>query len=190
MSDIPILFVAGLGRCGTTMVMTMLDRGGFPVAGDRPDYEVATMMPGRVDLAWVRRQAGSAVKWVDPLSARISRNDLPVRPVIIHMDRTTREQALSQIKLLGIPTSRNLRRRWTKSLVSDKARLRALLDHTGTTYSFTFEWVLDQPEQAAQKLAAIIAHEFQQAFDHNAAALVPKFRSSRCANDLSIEAGL
>ena len=28
----PVLFVAGFGRCGTTLIMTMLDRGGFPVA--------------------------------------------------------------------------------------------------------------------------------------------------------------
>ncbi|WP_243698728.1 sulfotransferase [Paracoccus alkanivorans] len=28
MTDLPVLFVAGLGRCGTTMAMTMLDAGG------------------------------------------------------------------------------------------------------------------------------------------------------------------
>lgn len=31
MTDRPILLVAGLGRCGTTMMMTMLDAGGYAI---------------------------------------------------------------------------------------------------------------------------------------------------------------
>lgn len=103
MTDKPILFVAGFGRCGTTMMMTMLDRGGFPVVGPRPAYEVGEMSPmAKPDPQWLRACAGKAVKWIDPIKARISRNDLPTAPVIIHMDRDKRNMAASQVKFLSM----------------------------------------------------------------------------------------
>lgn len=67
MTDTPHLIVTGLGRCGTTMTMAMLDAGGFAVAGPRPSYEDAARFGiGRIDHAWLDRQAGRAVTVVDP----------------------------------------------------------------------------------------------------------------------------
>ena len=35
----PTVFVCGHGRCGSSMVMQMLDAGGFPCFGEYPAYE-------------------------------------------------------------------------------------------------------------------------------------------------------
>lgn len=194
MTDKPILFVAGFGRCGTTMMMTMLDRGGFPVVGPRPAYEVGEMSPmAKPDPQWLRACAGKAVKWIDPIKARISRNDLPTAPVIIHMDRDKRNMAASQVKMVSTffpvaaTNDRRTRRLFERSLSADAPTLHGYLCATGMVYSFTFEWVLREPLAAAQKLAAIIDHEFDRGFDVAAAAAVPLPRSPECAADISIE---
>lgn len=189
----PILFVAGFGRCGTTMMMTMLDRGGFPCAGQRPAYEVDQMNPvNGIDKVWLRQQAGRAVKWIDPTVARIYRNDLPKPPVIINMTRDSEQIARSQVKmakeLLGFPGGRKAIRLLRKSLDADRPKLDAILNGLGTVYSFTFDFVLREPKQAADKLSAIIRNEYNGfGFNAIAAASVPIFRSSECAPDLSIE---
>lgn len=194
MTASPILFVAGFGRCGTTMAMTMIDRGGFPVAGPRPAYEVDQMRPGMVDLDWVRAQAGRAVKWIDPLVARVSRNDLPGPAVIIHMNRPSRDIAASQVKMLstftGIPNDRRIRRAFEKDIEGKRGTLSARLNSMGVVYTMTFEWALAHPHQAAQKLAAIVKHEFGAQFDVDAAAAVPITRHPRCAPDMAIEFGM
>lgn len=192
MTDRPILFVAGFGRCGTTMMMTMLDAGGFPVAGPRPAYEVDEMLPGRIDRAWVRAQAGRAVKYIDPLVARISRNDLPVRPIIIHMRRDVTEMARSQIKMLemagyAIGDRRRAVRAFAADLTKKAPTLQGRIDALGTVYHFSFEWVLAEPNAAARKLGAIIAEHFDTPLDIAAAAFVPEPRSPLCAPDMARE---
>ena len=97
MIDQPILMVAGQGRCGTTMMMSMLDHGGFPVTGQAPAYELDEMCPRRqMDYRWLANQTGHAVKWLSPLVVRLSRVALPVPLVIIAMERDEREQGASQ----------------------------------------------------------------------------------------------
>lgn len=189
----PILFVAGFGRCGTTMMMSMLDHAGFPVAGPRPAYEVDQMIPFRgVDMDWLRAQSGRAVKWIDPLNARVSRNSLPSAPVIIHMCRDTREMARSQVKLLaqtGMPIIEN-RRTWralAKDIARKKPTLVSRLTSLGEVHHFSFEWVLADPSAAVAKLAAIVRHHFGVEIDVRNAVGVPLARSPLCAPDLSIE---
>lgn len=190
----PILFVAGFGRCGTTMVMTMLDRGGFPVAGRAPDYEDDSMMPGRIDHHWLRAQTGKAVKWIAPLEAKIRSADLAAPPVIIHLNRDKREMAASQVKMAsaftGVPNDRRTRKAFERDLIASEPKLVKALNAMGTVYSMTFEWILEHPGDAAQKLGAIIAHEFGRSFDAEAASRVPLRRPARCAPDLSFEASL
>lgn len=36
-----LILVCGFGRCGSSLVMQMLDVGGLPVVGSFPDYERA-----------------------------------------------------------------------------------------------------------------------------------------------------
>jgi hypothetical protein len=57
------LAVAGLGRCGLTMTMQVLDAGGLDVWGEPPAYE-----PNHYVGAW----SSDAVKLVDPIGNELS----------------------------------------------------------------------------------------------------------------------
>lgn len=191
MSGKPIIFIAGLGRCGTTMVMNMLWRGGFPVAGEAPAFETDHML-GSVDTAWLRDQAGRAVKWIDPLNASISRTDLSAEPAIIILRRDPKEQARSQLKLLaltGVPvrTDRNMVRAMSRSITEDARRMESQLPGIGACYDMTFEGVLANPYQAAHTLGTVIRQYFGATFDTESAAAVVLARSPICALDLSVE---
>lgn len=191
----PVLFVAGFGRCGTTLIMTMLDRGGFPVAGSRPAFEEDEMSPiVGVNKAWVKAQAGKAVKWIDPLRARISRNDLPRAPVIILMERDVREQARSSVKMVEASGAaignRNMVRAMTRSFRRDQPILRARLSTMGTVHRFAFEQVLRDPRGAAAMLGAIAKVEFDHDLDEAMAASMVLPRDPECQPDFAIEHAL
>ncbi|MCB6178601.1 hypothetical protein LHP98_10720, partial [Rhodobacter sp. Har01] len=61
-------FVAGFGRCGTSLACAMLAAGGLPVAGVAPVFEDHRFSPRRTDPAWRLAQTGRVVKWVCPLT--------------------------------------------------------------------------------------------------------------------------
>lgn len=189
----PILFVAGFGRCGTTMVMTMLDKGGFPVSGPRPAYETSEMALGRVDHAWVRAQAGRAVKWIDPLKAPIRPEDLQGTPaVILMLRRNAREQAASQVKMAstfaGAINDRRTRRAFESDIVKATPALRMHLSALGPVYVLEFEDILADPLRAAGQLEELIFDHFDWwGFAVDKAAIVPISRSPKCAPDLSFE---
>lgn len=192
MSTAPILFVAGFGRCGTTMVMTMLDRGGFPVAGPRPAYEAPEMGLGRVDHAWVRAQAGRAVKWIDPLKAVIRPADLQETPaIILYLRRNLREQAASQVKMAApfgfAVNDRYIRRAFQASLRREAPALHRHLVDLGPVYTLDYEEILQDPRGAANLLKGVVYDHFDLPFDFAAAARVPIRRSPKCAPDLSFE---
>jgi len=176
------------------MMMTMMDRGGLPCAGPRPDYEVDQMAPGAPDLEWLRAQSGKVVKWISPLYTPIRTADLERTPaVIIYMQRNFREMAASQVKFLGPlirVNARHARRVMAANMQKEARAQEAMLNNLGSVYHFTFEWVLAHPRDAAQKLAAIVSHEFGLNFDVEAAGRVPLSRDPRCAPDLSIEASM
>lgn len=192
MNKQPILFVAGLGRCGTTMAMHMLWRGGFPVAGLPPGFEVDQMHLGGVDKKWLIDQSGRAVKWIDPPNAIVSRSDLLVEPVIIVMARDVKEQAKSQIKMsriMGAPVTadRNTLRAMTRSIVDDTTRMERQLWRLGGFYKIRFERVLAEPRTAAIEIASVVAVNFGINLDTCAMASVVLARRPECAPDLSIE---
>ena len=55
MSAPPALLVAGLGRCGTSLMMQMLAAAGLPCVGEFPAYEVPELNHRKPPLAWVIR---------------------------------------------------------------------------------------------------------------------------------------
>jgi hypothetical protein len=59
----PIILVAGLGRCGSSLVMRLLDAAGVPTVGTFPAFEEQTLP--RDALGWVEAYAGRAVKVLD-----------------------------------------------------------------------------------------------------------------------------
>lgn len=187
MPDLPILFVAGFGRCGTTMLMTMLDAGGFPVTGPRPGYELPEHWRDlKPDLPWLQAQGGRAVKWIDPMRSLGALPHLTPRPVVVLMSRDLREQARSQIKAIGAPQAHSVRR-WARSLGRDEPALRAHLQRKTLLYRLTFEGALATPLETARILDGIAAKHFGRRIDIETAARAVIPRPPRCAPDLTME---
>jgi hypothetical protein len=186
----PILFVAGLGRCGTTMVMHMLWRGGCPVAGDPPSFETDNISPYGVNLPWLRDQAGRAVKWIDPTVARIDRKDVPAKPTIICLTRDPKEQARSQLKLIGERVNRKAVAGMARTIVSDTKLMRTRLSILGDCFTMEFEQIIRDPRAAAIVLRSLVKRTFNSELDIKAASQVVIPRWPQCAPDLSIELDL
>lgn len=94
------ILVSGFGRCGSSLVMQMLQAAGLKYAGDYPAFEhdAATSSDDHY-----RREAFSqfdAIKILDPHRFR------PVRGThqAIWLDRDPEQQALSQIKFIRVVT--------------------------------------------------------------------------------------
>lgn len=117
----PIMVVAGLGRCGTSLVMQMLDAAALPVVvGEGPPaYEDPTQLGLIRDSrdyvqasAWLTGLSGSFVKLLDPFRLKLPR----ARYSVLWLDRDYEEQAKSQLKLLHLlagtpkPTQAGVRR--------------------------------------------------------------------------------
>ncbi len=103
-----IAVVAGLPRCGTSMMMRMLEAGGLPVLVDgvrRPDednprgyYEFERVKQLKVDKAWLPEARGRVVKMVSAL--------LPELPGghhyrVVFMERDMAEMLASQQAMLA-----------------------------------------------------------------------------------------
>ncbi len=103
-----IVVVSGLPRSGTSLMMQMLDRGGFPVVTDHvraadPDnprgyYEFEPVKAVRRDRSWLPATRGRAVKMVSQL--------LPFLPLdetyrVLFMERDLEEVLASQEKMLS-----------------------------------------------------------------------------------------
>lgn len=183
MADAPNIFVAGLGRCGTTMVMSMLDRGGFPVGDAPPDYETHTpLLPGRVRAEALVRFRGRAVKWIDPVRSRIPAG---TEARTIWLDRDPIEQAKSQMKLLGRSVSRREVRFLASALRNEASQCRRMIPSLGPCLFLQFDLILANPYAAALKI-----REFLGELDAARAAAVVRPRSAACAPDLAMEAQL
>lgn len=191
MTDTPILFVAGLGRCGTTLLMTMLDAGGFPVTGPRPSYEPSERWrAGRPDMDWLRAQHGKAVKWLDPSRHFTLPGRLKTKPVIILLSRNPREQARSQIKLLAAQIKglgRGAEKAMERSIRRDTPVMRAQLGESAIVHRIDFEDVLESPFWAARMLGRMVAYHFDADFDDEAAQRVVIPRHPSCAPDFTME---
>ena len=153
---LPLVLVAGLGRCGTSLALAMLAAGGVPVLGEAPGFE-----PPEADFgAEARLPAGVAVKFLDP-----HRRPAPtVRPrLAIWLDRNPVEQAKSQIRFVRLAglraeDNRSARAKWVAMLVRDRSRSVAALKSAGTPLRiFLFESLIQAPEVSAAALAAYLA---------------------------------
>ena len=92
----PAIIVAGLGRCGTSLMMQMLDAAGVPCLGAYPAYEPSTVCFENYPVEILT--TGRAMKVLDP-----HRINLPVLTdhVVLWMDRAAKHQASSMAKLIG-----------------------------------------------------------------------------------------
>ncbi|WP_428031536.1 hypothetical protein [Ancylobacter sp.] len=181
--DEPNIFVAGLGRCGTTMVMTMLDRGGFPLGDGPPDYEQYTpMRPGIISREALEPFRGLALKWIDPTLATLPPG---VKARTIWLERDSIEQARSQLKLLGRKASRRQVRALASSIRADAVKTRQIVDRLGPVLPMSFERILAAPIIETARI-----HGFLGRLDIARASAAVLRRSATCAPDLIVEARL
>lgn len=89
--------ITGLGRCGTTAIMRMLDAGGAPVDGEAPDYEIDASI--RPTETWWRSVRGRVVKILNPHRLPDFIFD-PDQVAFVMLRRDPEMQALSQLKFL------------------------------------------------------------------------------------------
>jgi len=176
--------VCGFGRCGSTMLMTMLVAGGCPPGNaQHPPYEgdLGVLHDGRP-------LAGACVKLLDS----VAYYGVPDAPAwrFVWLDRDPIQQARSQVKLLravapgivdGDPTAQ-----FASSYHRDRMpTISAYRDH-GEVLVLRYERILLDPQAAAWTLR----DKVWPTLDVDAAARVVHSRSGRCRPDLAVEAAL
>ena len=175
----PIVIVAGLGRCGTSLVMQMLAAGGVPCIGRFPAFEEHDP----------RVLGGRAVKWLDPHRNPL-RVPLDARYKCIWLGRDPHEQAASQRKFLRLVAG-------VESHATDEAWVRSLRDETGDALRrvpmprliTTFEAVIERPRATAVMIADFLGRHFRPLDIDAMAACVIK-RGPECQPGMDIEANL
>lgn len=151
--------VTGLGRCGTTAVMRMLDAAGARVTGAAPDYEVDEAV--KPTKAWFDEQEGRAVKILNPLQLPAFIFD-PERTVVILLTRAAEEQALSQIKFVkhngaDARTDRASRRALTSQIRKETSDVVKLVRASGCpALHLSFERLITDRQITARVIAEFL----------------------------------
>lgn len=188
----PALLVAGLGRCGTSLLMQMLAGAGLPCVGEFPAYEVPELDHREPPLAWLEAQRGKAMKVLNPHLTTIPPEfEAPV----IWLDRNLRDQAKSQAKfacaMMGAdPVSGVHLTRWTKGLRQE--RRQALLALAGRPrLILRFELLIHDPSMASRQIAAFLWPWWPGLRPERlASAARPRPSGAACAPDLAMELAL
>lgn len=186
MAETPVLFITGLGRCGTTMMMHMLRAAGVPCAGTPPAFEDIPVSPSGVDHDWLTAQAGKAVKWIDPTVIHVRHRN----GAAIFLSRNPAEQARSQIKMIGAASDRTTRRVMEKSIRRDTRRARAIVTNLFGAHfvrMLHYDKVLANPLHAAREIAALCDTLGLPFGEITLAAKVVHRRAPACRPDLSAE---
>ena len=181
----PAVGVCGFGRCGSTMLMSMLVAGGMrPGNAGHPPYEGdPASLRGR-DLG------GTCVKLL--FGGRMA--DIPAGPTaawrFVWLDRDPMEQAKSYAKVLRTlaPVTGNVPAVGSEARVAevyeqDRPALLGGLRRIGPTLVLDYERVLAQP----RKTARLLRREVFPALDVDAAAAVVHKRGPACLPDLAVE---
>lgn len=154
----PVYLVCGFGRCGTSLIMQMMQAGGIQCTGTYPIFEAT--LPQTIDRHWWAGQAGKAVKILDLLGTpSFQLPDGHYRA--IWMDRNPVEQARSQSKfnrVFGLrlyTDTRRSRRGIQQQLIADRPKaIQALQRLCGELpLILRFEDVLADPAATARTLA-------------------------------------
>lgn len=180
-----ILLVCGFGRCGSSLVMRMLEAGGMPVAGEYPDYERFARLPTLA--ASLAALDGHAVKLLDP-----QEHPIPPGPQYraVWLKRDPRQQALSSQKFLraaGARPGRGYVARAMRAYREDEPRALAHLRAACTDVMvLRFEGLLEAPVWCACRLADAAERDL----DVMGMAGVVLPRDANCRPDMAIEAQL
>jgi hypothetical protein len=159
--DTRIIVVSGLPRCGTSLMMQMLDRGGIAVVTDvireadvdnpRGYYEFEQVKKTKQDASWIPGARGNAVKMVSQLLY-----DLPSSEKyrVIFLERDLDEVLVSQEKMLArLNRPAAPRDEIKQAFIKHLERLRAWLkeqQHMDVLYVRYNELVANPEEQAGR----------------------------------------
>lgn len=178
----PCVVVAGMGRCGTSLLMQMLDAAGIECVGKRPDYETPESFGNfRADV--FARMRGRAIKLVDPM--RLPIDEMP-NHIVLWLDRDFREQAKSALKLLsvfenGVRRDRQAVRAMERSLRSDRPKNMKAVGASGRcpTLILTFEDILSGPAATARLVKFLATHGYPRISAEQMASQIRR-RSPKC----------
>jgi hypothetical protein len=195
MNGAPITFVCGFGRCGSSLVMQMLDAGGMNCVGEFPDYEpdaVNLASIGTMTAAWLARHEWHAMKILDPQRGRIEPG-VPCRA--IWLDRDPIQQARSAVKMMrefmgiAVPSPRRTVHAFAAAYKADRPRALASLRAAGVArvLALRFEDILATPYEAATIIANLCP---ESALDVAKMAACVLSRRAECAPDMAIEHSL
>ena len=159
MTELPI-FVAGLGRCGSSLVLQMLEAGGIPCLGPYPAFEPECVGLQR-DPFELLKLRGVAAKIIDP---EIHEKPWPKFDAkIIWLNRNPKQQAKSQIKFacklsgMEIPSGRSQISLMASALKRDKFKCCEWWNRCQTEPLFlSFEELLAKPSDCAANIVDFI----------------------------------
>lgn len=182
--------VLGAPRCGSSMMMAMLDAGGIPPVDGTSEraYELSEW-PTNPDLVV---PAGRALKMLDLDKFKLPRAGGPWRFIL--MSRAPMEQAKSMAKFvmaLGVlrnPSEKQLTHFIQETFVDVQETTHRLADvvrHIGPLMTMDYGWVLANPIAAAERIATLVG----DSFDVASAAAVVQERTEECSPDMAFEMG-
>jgi hypothetical protein len=162
MSRPEIILVAGLGRCGTSLMMQMLAAGGVPCVGLWPSFEDQDHNSLRRSdpASWQAQAAGRAVKLLDP-----HRAPPPAGPDyrVLWLFRDWSEQARSQLKVVGVDQGRGNRKRMERQLRRETEAAGSALDAVdawrGRRMVVPFDCLLLRPREMAGLIAVHLGRD-------------------------------
>ena len=151
-----VFLVCGFGRCGSSLVMQMLNAGGFPVTGEHPAFEDDIVMRSASVGEWTSR-LGKAVKSIDTHKFTPP-SGISYRGILLSRDH--KQQADSQVKfmqtLYGIALPRRASRALQKLFRQEWKPMLSVIDRLcgPTNWSaLTFESLIERPFEAAVQIA-------------------------------------
>ncbi len=185
----PILLVCGLGRCGTSLAMQILEAGGMPVTGEWPAFGASEMGHSRFDPDWLVRREGHAVKLLDPHRVRLPAGS---RFEALWLDRHPREQARSQAKMMSTffgvrPTRQDIRALEVSLRRDRKAAMSGLARACVRVLRLRFERILSEPIVAAHLVCGFAGLPADRV---EAMAGAVRTRPPECRPDFAVECAL
>ena len=167
-----ITIVAGLGRCGSSLVMSMLKAGGIPLFANRQgshEHTLTKLLPSTHE--WMHQSEDCAVKILD---IQIHTPPPTHEYKMIWCVRDPKQQALSMLKhkpdQLARRTSLRKKERW---IIEETPKCMKIIQRLGRYLVIPFEITLKHPDTIAASLAAHLG----VALDEAVMAAVVKKRS-------------
>ena len=193
-SDSPII-VTGVGRCGTSLTMAMLEAGGFPVAGSLPLYEQPINDFITSGLCLTDKQLNAKFDPKDGTAYKV------VIPFLQHLDarrsfrfifclRDPMQQALSQSKFSRIFFGNEVTPEGLKAAIEQNMELtRWGIKHCqewpgSSSMCRTFEQMISEPMRYACELDSFAGCRL----DLKAMRAVVRDRPVECSSDIELQA--